>query len=156
MRAGGGFLSTVVNEEGTSPRHGVEVSAKATPTDWLSLAGTYTYTIAKLADGTPEIRRPKHAASGSATVNLPDRRTRLTVNVVYNGSMPDTWFRFPLTPVTLDAYTTVGGIISYDVTPTTTAYVRAENIFDSQYEEVFSYRAQGFAAYAGLRARFQW
>jgi vitamin B12 transporter len=153
--AGGGFLSTVVNDEGTSPRHGVEISAKATLTDWLALSGTYTYTIAKLADGTPEIRRPKHAASGSATINLPDRRTRMTVNVVYNGSMPDTWFRFPLTPVTLDAYTTVGGILSYDLTPTTTAYVRAENIFDSPYEEVFSYRAQGFAAYAGLRVQFR-
>jgi vitamin B12 transporter len=151
---GGGFLTTVVNEQGTSPRHGVEISAKATPTDWLSLAGTYTYTVAKLADGTPEVRRPKHAASGQATVNLPDGRTHMTVNVVYNGTMPDTWFRFPLTPVTLDAYTTVGGILSYDVTPEVTAYVRAENIFNSGYEEVFSYRAQGFAAYAGMRARF--
>ena len=154
VTAGGGFLSTVVNEAGTSPRHGVEVTATATPFDWLSLNGTYTYTIAKLADGTPEVRRPKHAASGSATVNLPDGRTHMTLNVIYNGSMPDTWFRFPLTPVTLDAYTTVAGIISYDITPTTTAYVRAENIFNSQYEEVFSYRAQGFGAYAGLRAKF--
>jgi vitamin B12 transporter len=154
VSAGGGFLSTVVNEEGTSPRRGVEVTATATPVDWLSLTGTYTYTSARLADGTPEVRRPKHAASGQATVNLPDGRTHMTLNVVYNGSMPDTWFRFPLTPVTLDAYTTVGGIVSYDITPTTTAYVRAENIFNSQYEEVFSYRAQGFAAYAGLRAKF--
>jgi vitamin B12 transporter len=155
VSAGGGFLSPVVNDEGTSPRHGVEISAKATLTDWLALSGTYTYTIAKLADGTPEIRRPRHAGAGSATINLPDQRTRLTVNVVYNGSMPDTWFRFPLTPVTLDAYTTVGGILSYDLTPTTTAYIRAENIFDSHHEEVFSYRAQGFAAYAGLRAQFR-
>ncbi len=83
---GGLFLSTVVNAEGTSPRHGVEIAVSATPTDWLSLAGTYTYTIAKLPDGTPEVRRPKHAASGSATVNFPDGRTRLTVNAVYNGT----------------------------------------------------------------------
>ena len=151
---GGTFLFTVVNEQGTSPRHGVELTAKATPTDWLTLSGSYTYTIAKLADGTPEIRRPKHAASGSATVNLPDGRTHLTVNAVYNGTMPDTWFRFPLTPVTLNAYTTVGGTLSYDVTPTTTAYLRAENVFNARYEEVFSYRAPGAAAYAGLRARF--
>ena len=144
----------MVNDVGTSPRHGVEISLKASPTDWLSLAGTYTYTIAKLADGTPEIRRPKHSASGSATINLPDRRTHLTMNVVYNGAMPDTWFRFPLTPVTLEAYTTVGGILSYDLTPTTTAYLRAENVFNAHYEEVFSYRAPGFAAYAGLRATF--
>jgi len=92
QQVGGTFLFTVVNDKGTSPRHGVEISAKATPVDWLSLAGTYTYTIAELADGTPEIRRPKHSASGSATLNLPDQRTHLTVNLVYNGSMPDTWF----------------------------------------------------------------
>jgi vitamin B12 transporter len=151
---GGGFLFTVVNEEGTSPRNGVEITVKAEPTNWLSLAGSYTYTDARLADGTPEVRRPKHAASGSATVNFPDGRTRLTANAVYNGTMPDTWFRFPLTPVTLDAYTTVGGILSYDLTPNATAYVRAENIFDAKYEEVFSYRAPGFAVYGGLRAKF--
>jgi vitamin B12 transporter len=48
----------------------------------------------------------------------------------------------------------VGGILSYDLTPTTTAYLRAENVFNAHYEEVFSYRAPGFAAYAGLRATF--
>jgi vitamin B12 transporter len=152
---GGGFLTTVENEEGISPRHGVEISAKVTPVDWLSLSGTYTYTVAKLADGTPEVRRPKHAGSASATVNFPDRKTRLTLNAVYNGSMPDFWFKTPLTTVSLDSYTTLGGVLSYDLTPTVTAYVRAENIFDAGYEEVFSYRAQGFAAYAGLRAQFR-
>lgn len=153
VSAGGGFLSTTENAEGISPRHGVEVSAKINPAGWLSLAGTYTYTISKLPDGTPEVRRPKHSASGSATVNLPDGRTHMTLNAVYNGKMDDTWFRFPLTPVTLDAYTTVGGIISYDITPMTNAYIRAENIFNEQYEEVFSYRAPGFAAYAGLKVK---
>ena len=80
-------------------------------------------------------------------------RGRATVNVVYNGEMPDSWFRFPITPVLLDAYTTIGGILSYDVTPNVTAYVRAENIFNAQYEEVFSYRAAGAAAYVGIRTK---
>jgi vitamin B12 transporter len=68
--------------------------------------------------------------------------------------MPDTWFKFPLVPVLLQAYTLVGGIVAYDVTPWATVYVRAENILDAKYEEVFSYRAPGFATYAGLRLRF--
>ena len=151
---GGGFISTMVNEEGTSPRNGVEITVKAEPFDWLSLAGIYTYTDARLADGSPEIRRPRHAGFGSATVNFPDGRTRLAANVVYNGKMPDTWFRFPLTPVTLDAYTTVGGILTYDLTPNSTVYLRAENVFDAKYEEVFSYRAPGVGVYGGLRAKF--
>jgi vitamin B12 transporter len=56
-------------------------------------------------------------------------------------------------PVTLAAYTVVGGTISYDVTPMTTLFVRAENIFDSDYQNIFSYRAPGFAAYAGVKTR---
>jgi vitamin B12 transporter len=154
VSAGGGFISTPVNVPGISPRRGVETTAKATPVDWLTLSASYTYTDARLADGTPEIRRPRHAASGSATVRFADGRGKATVNLVYNGAMPDTWFKFPLVPVTLQAYTLVGGIVSYDMTPFATVYVRAENVFDAKYEEVFSYRAPGFAAYAGLRLRF--
>ena len=154
VTAGGGFISTPVNVEGISPRRGVEVTAKVTPVDWLILAGTYTYTDARLADGTPEIRRPRNAASGSATVSFAEGRGRATARFVYNGTMPDTWFKFPLTPVTLDAYTIVGGTIEYDVVPWATAYVRLENVFNDQYEAVFSYRAPGAAIYGGVKGRF--
>ena len=148
-----GFPSTPENIPGISPRRGVEISAKIVPADWLSFAASYTYTDSRLADGTPEVRRPRHSGSASATAMFAGGRGRATVNVVYNGSMPDTWFKFPVVPVTLAAYTLVGGIISYDLTPTTTAYVRAENIFDADFENVFSYRGPGFAAYAGLTMR---
>ena len=43
------------------------------------------------------------------------------------------------------------GQISHDLTPMLTAYVRAENIFNVRYEEVYSYRAPGFAIYGGLK-----
>lgn len=149
-----GFPSTPENVPGISPRQGVEVTAKFMPFDWLTLTGTYTYTDSRLADGTPEIRRPRHSASGSATATFADGRGRATVNVIYNGSMTDTWFLFPANPtVTLNAYTTVGGVISYDLTPATTVFVRAENVFNRQYSNVFSYRAPGFAAYAGLKVK---
>jgi vitamin B12 transporter len=154
VSAGGGFISTPVNVEGISPRRGVEVTTRATPVDWLTLTGSYTYTDARLADGTPEIRRPRHAAAGSATASFADGRGRATARFVYNGTMPDTWFRFPLTPVTNAAYTLVGGIVEYDVLPNLTLYVRGENIFDAKYEEVFSHVAPGAAVYAGVKGRF--
>jgi vitamin B12 transporter len=153
VTSGGGFIATPVNISGASPRRGVEVSVRVTPVNWLSFIGTYTYTDARLADGTPEIRRPRHAASASATVKFAEGRGRATVNVIYNGKMPDSWFRFPITPVELDAYTTVGGIIEYDVTPHATVYVRGENVFNAWYEEVFSHRAQGAIVLAGLKLR---
>jgi vitamin B12 transporter len=147
------FQSTVDNLAGTSSRQGVEVTGKFRPVDWLTLAGTYTFTDARDDKGLPEIRRPPHAASGSATVLFLDGRGKATVNVIYNGQMPDTIFTFPSQSTTLNAYTLVGGMISYDTTPWSTVYVRAENVFNQRYEEVYSYRSPGAAVYAGVKVR---
>jgi vitamin B12 transporter len=147
------FRSSVRNLDGASTREGVETTVKVRPTDWLTLAGTYTYTDARDDKGVQEIRRPRHAASGSATVLFDSGRGKATVNVIYNGKMPDTWFKFPSETVTLAAYTLVGGMVSYDLTPWSTVYLRAENVFDRRYEEVFSYRAPGAGVYAGLKVK---
>jgi len=145
--------SSVDNLAGASTRQGVEVTAKYRPFDWLTLSGTYTFTDARDDKGLPEIRRPMHAASGSATVLFLDGRGKATLNVVYNGQMPDTIFTFPSSTTTLNAYTLVGGMISYDTTPWSTMYVRAENVFNQRYEEVYSYRSPGAGVFAGLKVR---
>jgi vitamin B12 transporter len=147
------FKSSARNLAGTSTREGVEVTGRLMPTDWLLFIGNYTFTDARDDKGVQEIRRPRHAASGSATVLFDGGRGKATVNVVYNGKMPDTWFKFPTETVILNAYTLVGGQISYDMTPWSTIYLRGENVFNSHYEEVFSYRAPGAAVYAGLKVR---
>ena len=92
-------------------------------------------------------------AAGSATVAFDEGRGKATLNVVYNGKMPDTLFTFPSQTVILSAYTLIGGMISYDTTPWSTIYLRAENILDRRYEEVVSYRAPGAAVYAGIKVR---
>ena len=147
------FKTTAENLDGPSTRQGVEVTAKFRPFDWLTLAGTYTYTDARDDKGLEEIRRPPHAASGSATVLFDQGRGKATLNVIYNGQMKDTIFTFPSSTTTLNAYTLVGGMISYDTTPWSTIYVRAENVFDQRYEEVYSYRSPGAAVYAGVKVR---
>ena len=147
------FRSSVRNLDGTSTREGVEVTGKVSPTDWLTLGTTYTYTDARDDKGVQEIRRPRHAASGTATVLFDGGRGKAAVNVVYNGKMPDTVFKFPTESVILNAYTLVAGQISYDTTPWSTVYIRGENVFNSRYEQVFSYRSPGAAVYAGLKIR---
>jgi len=147
------FKSTVRNMTGTSTREGVEATAKVRPLDWLTVSGTYTYTNARDDKGVEEIRRPKHAASGTVTAAFDEGRGKATLNVVYNGRMTDTIFTFPSSTTTLAAYTLVGGVISYDTTPWSTIYVRAENVFDRRYEEVYSFRSPGAAVYAGLKVR---
>jgi vitamin B12 transporter len=145
--------SSVANLSGASTRQGVEVTGKFRPFDWLTLAGTYTFTEARDDQGMQEIRRPPHAASGSATVLFDQGRGKATVNVIYNGQMTDTIFTFPSSTTTLQAYTLAGGMISYDTTPWSTVYVRAENVFNQRYEEVYSFRSPGAGVYAGLKVR---
>jgi len=144
---------SVANLSGTSTRQGVEVTGKFRPLDWLILGGTYTYTDARDDQGVQEIRRPPHAASGSATVSFLEGRAKATLNVIYNGQMTDTIFTFPSSTTTLNAYTLVGGMISYDTTPWSTVYLRGENVFNQRYEEVFSYRSPGASVYAGIKVR---
>src|SRR4029077_7915273 len=147
------FKTTAENLNGTSTRQGVEVTGKFRPFDWLTLSGVYTYTDARDDMGIQEIRRPPHAASVSATALFDQGRGKVTVNVIYNGQMTDTIFTFPSSTTTLNAYTLVGGMISYDTTPWSTVYLRAENVFDRRYEEVYSFRSPGAGVYAGLKVR---
>lgn len=143
-----------VNLAGVSTRKGIESSLKWIPTDLFLFDATYTYTDAKKPDDQVEIRRPRHVASMNFTAFSPDRRGRATFGAAYNGKMQDGDTFFLPGRVTLPAYSVVNMILSYDVTKTTTVYVRAENLFDKSYEENFSYRAPGFTAYGGMRVKF--
>ncbi len=147
------FQQTVRNMTGTSTREGVETAVKFRPFDWLSVSGTYTYTNARDDLGVEEIRRPKHAASATVAASFAEGRGKATLNVVYNGKMTDTIFTFPSSTTTLAAYTLVGGMVSYDTTPWSTIYVRAENVFDRRYEDVYSFRSPGAGVYAGVKVR---
>jgi vitamin B12 transporter len=152
----GGFppppVVQAVNLTGVSPRQGVEVTAKYNPSPLFSFEATYTYTDAELPTGLPEIRRPHHAGSVSATLRSQDQRSHLTVTAIHNGVVRDDTFGLPGI-VDMPAYTVVNAIWSYDLTPDTTFYVRGDNIFDKRYEEVFGYRAMPATYFAGLRMK---
>ena len=51
-------------------------------------------------------------------------------------------------------FTLVNVNTSYELSENVQLFARVENLFDEKYEEVFSYRSPGIAAYAGLRSRF--
>jgi vitamin B12 transporter len=148
--ARGGFV--YVNGDGTATRRGVETSADLALTDWLHVKGSYTYTNAKDSFGTEEIRRPPHSGSAEVTAWFLDHRAQATIGAHFNSTRKDDFFNlFGTQIVNLPGTTILRASLSYDVTKQLTAYVRAENLFDRQYEEIFSYRAPGFMAFAGLK-----
>jgi vitamin B12 transporter len=149
------FKPIFVNGRGTAIRRGVELANTFRFLDWLALKATYTYTNAKDSKGNEEIRRPPHSASLDVTAYFDERRLRATIGVHYNSVRTDFFFQ-PFTPpliVDLPATTVVRASLAYDLTRELTAFIRAENLFNLHYEEIFSYRAPPFAVYAGLKLR---
>jgi vitamin B12 transporter len=150
-----GFGNTAINAIGISERRGIEFTGKFNPAAWLTLEATYTYTHAETPAGIEEIRRPKNAASFAAVLRLPDNKTQASFIVTHNGKMADDAFiGFPATRVTLDSYTLVNAILTYQATPNTQFYIRGENLLNERYEEIFSYRSSGATGYIGMRMKF--
>jgi vitamin B12 transporter len=149
-----GFNTLYVNQPGTSHRKGVEVAATWNVTDRFQLIASYTYTHARSAFDVAELRRPAHSGSVEATLRSADGRGRATIGADYNDTRTDTRFAFPANFVTrIPAATIAWATLSYDITDKATAFVRVENLLDHEYEEIFSFRSQPFAAYAGLKVK---
>lgn len=152
------FAGPPVNLAGESLRKGVEVSATLRPTDDLDVVVTYTHLDATDSSGLAEVRRPEHAASLSANWRFNEGRGLLSAGVIYNGEMKDVGFdafTFAQRDVTLDAYTVVNIGARYAVSDQIDVYGRLENALDEDYEETFGFNTAGFAAYGGIKFRFE-
>ena len=155
------FLFTAVNSDGDSTRKGVEASATYSLTDNLSFGGSYTYTDSTESNepgsDIRELRRPRHSGSLRTSYRFLDERANLSIVADYGGSSTDTFFPpFPAPPeiVSLESYWLLDLTASYAINPKTNVFVRANNLFDEDYEQVFGYRTPGRSAYAGIRLSF--
>jgi len=150
------FVATPGNRTTDSKQRGLEVFLSARPIPQIRVDAAYTYLHAR-EDGLVEVRRPKHVASLNVTAFSADQRFSSTLTVRYNGRQSDVAFTDPsFLPVTvsLQEYVLVNLNAEYKLTPGIALFGRVENLTDERYEEVFSYRTQGRAAYGGVRARF--
>ncbi|HVV93427.1 MAG TPA: TonB-dependent receptor [Hyphomicrobiales bacterium] len=146
---------TVANLPGVSPRQGVELTVTARPASWLALSASYTYTLAQDSTGLEEVRVPRHSGHLDATATFARGRGHATIGIDIDGTRWDQAFPLLSAPfrVSLAPYSMVTASLAYDIRPDLTAYVRADNLFGSRYQEVFSYYAPGFTVVAGLRMR---
>ena len=155
------FLFTAENIDGDSIRKGVEAAATFNVTENLSFGGSYTYTDSTQNDGSGsdvrELRRPRHSGSLNTSFRFLDERAKLTVVADYGGTSTDIFFPpFPLPPeiVSLDSFWLLDLTASYDINRNTNIFVRALNLLDEDYEQVYGYRTPGRSAYVGIRVSF--
>jgi vitamin B12 transporter len=149
------FLSSTVNRTGKSHRSGIEAELGWSLSDAVRVTANYAYLHATEPGAIPsiqlrEVRRPKH--SGSVALDGRSGRFTYGASVAYVGARSDTNFDvFPAQPVSLGAYWLAGGRVAWRVRPGIELFARASNLFDSKYQDVFGYRTEGRALYAGIR-----
>ena len=149
------FLSSTVNRDRLSSRSGLEAEFGWAVGDALRLGANYAYLKASEPGASAtaqlrEVRRPKHSGS----VALDGRSGRLTYggSLAYVGARADTNFDvFPAQRVRLKAYWLAGARIAYRLHPGVELFARSSNLFDTRYRDVFGYRTEGQAIYAGVR-----
>ncbi|WP_020186325.1 TonB-dependent receptor [Methylopila sp. 73B] len=146
-----------VNLAGKSKIDGVELGLTVRPFADVSVRAAYTFTDGEDPNGDTLVRRPRHIGSVNVNYVFLDGRANANLGVVYNGRQKDNRFdaeTFERAPVSLKAYTLVNMAASYKVTENAEVYGRIENLFDKQYEEVFTYNTPGRAAYGGVKVSF--
>ncbi len=151
------FLSSTANVDGKSRRRGIELDAEHRFVRALSLALNYTFLDAdeqRIAGGAAvrEVRRPRHSFNLIATGEAGP--LNWGASAAWVGRRRDTDFDlFPAQTVILDEYLLTSLNIGWRVTRRLEAYVRAENAFDDDYQDVVGYNTPGRSIYAGLRLR---
>ncbi len=140
---------TANNISGESTRRGVEVSLES---QWriLNLRVGYAF-IDSEAEGTQEIRRPRHSGSAKAMVH-DFFRWNVTVGVVHHGSQDDTDFSaFPSRQVELEPISLVTIQGEREISNFLKVSLIVENALDVEYEEVLNYSGPGLSIRGGLR-----
>ncbi len=140
---------------GKAESKGLELSAQAILGTNFRLSASYTRTEAKdLVADTDLVRRPKDKFSASLLYPFL-KRGRITLSLMHVGERKDLDFStWPATRVTLDDYTLLNTVISYDITQHVQAFLRMDNILNEQYEMIKGYGTPGFSAYGGINLNF--
>jgi len=143
-------ISTVVDQ-------GIEAGLTLRPFKGLLLKANYTYTDPDDREHHRRVERvPLNQWSASVFYNFKDK-IKAYLGARFVGDRVDSYRKDSsghLKPYYANAYTVVDGKISYKVSPHFEVFLRGENIFNRQYEEVKGYQAPDASWYIGSEVRF--
>jgi len=148
------FLFSTANRTKQSRRSGIEASFGWQVGSQLRLSANYAYLHATQPDDATltavhELRRPKH--SGSIVADGSAGRFTYGASIAYVGTHFDQRDTFPFDRVTLGSYLLADARLSYAVKPGVELFGRISNAIGQHYEDVFGYRTELRAVYAGIR-----
>ena len=150
------YVATPANRKSNSTQQGVELTAVARLAQDWRLNGTYTWLEAREV-GLEEVRRPANIGSLALSWLHPSQVGGVALVVRYNGQQTDLAYTDPsYVPVRarLKSYTLINLNGDYTLSPAIKLTARVENLTDQTYEELFSFRGRGRAAFVGISSRF--
>jgi len=146
-----GFVSTPANRTTDSSQRGIELFASAALGSGFQIDAAYTWLDAE-ENGTREIRRPAHSGSLNLSWRSMDARLGAFLSLRYTGEQHDSNFTLAGTdPATLADVLLVNAGAEWKWFDHLEIYTRVENLFDADYEEVYTFRAPGRGFFVGLR-----
>ena len=155
----GGF--TAGNRPGTSRRRGLELQGQASILSRLTLAGAYTWLRSREpAPGDTmiqELRRPRHSGSLNAHYEIADPAIGINLHLAYTGEQPDIFYPpwpNPSRRVSLDSFLLASLTATWQVTSGMRWHIRAENLGDTRFEEVYGFRGPGRSIHLGVQFSF--
>ena len=148
------FLFSTANRHETSRRAGVEATVDWQINGSLRMSANYAYLNAtEPSDATltqvHELRRPKH--SGSLALDGKAGNFTYGGSIAYVGRHLDQRDSFPFDRVSLGSYWLADARVAYALRRGVEVYARMSNALNQHYEDVFGYRTEPRAIYAGLR-----
>jgi vitamin B12 transporter len=148
------FLFGTANRREISHRSGLEATAGWRLGENLRLSANYAYLKSTQPDQATltqvhELRRPKH--SGSLALDGSSGRFSYGGSIAYVGKHFDQRDTFPFDRVALASYWLADARAAYAIRPGIELFGRMSNALNERYEDVFGYRTEPRAAYAGVR-----
>ena len=151
----GGFTSA--NRPGISRRRGLELEGRWTAFSGLTVRGAYTWLRAREPDAAGaelyELRRPRHSGSLNLHYELAGRGLAFNLNLDYTGEQHDMFFPpwpNPSRRVSLDPFLVAGLTAFWQATPRVRWHIRADNLGQARYEEVYGFGAPGRSIHLGV------
>jgi vitamin B12 transporter len=134
---------------------GFEFETRIFPLEKLSLSLNYTYLDTKdKQTGKSLLRRPEHKISLSTNWQV-SKKNRINLTAGYVGERDDLYYA-GWTPVEVknDDYVRVDMYHTYQMNDNLNLFVKIENIFDEDYQEIAGYETPGRSFYGGIKGRF--
>ena len=136
---------------GAAVATGVELSSFFRLTESATATINYTHLDARdRLNDIPLLRRPRDRVGLVLNQLLPNNKTNLNVTFNYVGQRFDRDFAlFPAPLVTLHRYIVVNTALTHNISPRMQAFIRADNLTNEVYQEVYGFGTAAISGYAG-------